>query len=155
MAIPVDPLSVDGYLGTITSCLDYANSLLTGLPVFHPPPSSLPTTARRSPLKLRQRMSPLCSKPSTGSHCALNKTEKSPHHDLPDPTRTDPPSTLKPHLLHHPYSLALLLCLKPASAPLHLLFLLPTTVTNPSAFFRTLAPEGHFLQATTKKAPFF
>lgn len=40
------------------------------------------------------------------------------------------PSTLRPFLSHCPHALALLLCLKHASAPLHLLFLLPKTGQN-------------------------
>lgn len=130
----------------------YANSLLTGLPVFHPPPPSLPTTARGSLLKWCQRMSLLCSKLSTGSHCAQTKTQvlTMTYQTLHEPT----PSMLRPRLLHHSYSLALLLCLRPASALLQLLFLLPTMDINPPTSFRPLAPEGYFLQVTPKKAPF-
>lgn len=60
---------------------------------------------------------------------------RSPHHDPSDPTWTDCPSTLKPHFLHRPHSLALLLCLKRALTSI-----------------RPLAP-GHLLPAPSRKAP--
>ena len=64
-------------------------------------------------------MSFLCSKPSTGSPCVQNKTVLTTAYQAPHNLT---PFTLRPYLPHHPHSLALLLRLKHASAPLHLLF---------------------------------
>lgn len=102
---PLCPLSVGGSGGAIISCLDEAHSL----PVFHPPPSSLPTKASGSPLKAKSENAQNPPQAPTGLRIKL----RGPQPDLPDPTQTDPPhthTTFEPHLLRHPHSPALLLC---------------------------------------------
>lgn len=109
---PLCPLSVGGSGGAIISCLDEAHSL----PVFHPPPSSLPTKASGSPLKAKSENAQNPPQAPTGLRIKL----RGPQPDLPDPTQTDPPThTPRSNLIssvtptHRPCCCAPHACLSP------------------------------------------